>query len=64
MASSDAKPGNPKLYGGMPEAPGPAGMAPRLLEFAAPGADHDLCNGRAAVIGREDTMTGEEADRQ
>lgn len=36
----------------------------RLLEFAAPGADHDLCNGRAAVIGREDTMTGGETDRQ
>jgi uncharacterized protein len=26
--------GNPALYGGMPEAEGPAGMAPRLLEFA------------------------------
>jgi uncharacterized protein len=26
--------GNPALYGGMPEAGGPAGMAPRLLEFA------------------------------
>ena len=26
--------GNPGLYGGMPDAPGPAGMAPRLLEFA------------------------------
>ena len=25
---------NPGLYGGMPPAPGPAGMAPRLLEFA------------------------------
>ena len=34
MASSDARPGNPKLYGGMPEPAGPAGMAPRLLEFA------------------------------
>jgi uncharacterized protein len=26
--------GNPALYGGMPEAAGPDGMAPRLLEFA------------------------------
>ena len=33
MASS-GKPANPALYGGMPDAPGPAGMAPRLLEFA------------------------------
>jgi uncharacterized protein with von Willebrand factor type A (vWA) domain len=33
MASS-GRPGNPALYGGMPDAPGPAGMAPRLLEFA------------------------------
>src|SRR5919197_1865148 len=36
MASSDSsgKPVNPALYGGMPESSGPAGMAPRLLEFA------------------------------
>src|SRR5215213_4811395 len=36
MTSSDssAARGNPALYGGMPEAQGPAGMAPRLLEFA------------------------------
>jgi uncharacterized protein len=36
MASSDRsdRPVNPALYGGMPDAPGPAGMAPRLLEFA------------------------------
>src|SRR5918994_6261577 len=33
MASS-GKRGNPALYGGMPDAPGPAGMTPRLLEFA------------------------------
>jgi uncharacterized protein len=35
MSSSDsgARRGNP-LYGGMPDPPGPAGMAPRLLEFA------------------------------
>src|SRR5918999_6597722 len=26
--------GNPALYGGMPDAAGPDGMAPRLLEFA------------------------------
>src|SRR5918995_6352759 len=25
---------NPALYGGIPAAPGPPGMAPRLLEFA------------------------------
>ncbi len=35
MASSEpGKRANPALYGGMPAAPGPAGMAPRLLEFA------------------------------
>src|SRR5688572_14159051 len=33
MASS-GRPGKPGLYGGMPEAPGGPGMAPRLLEFA------------------------------
>jgi uncharacterized protein len=33
MASSDRR-ANPALYGGMPDARGPAGMAPRLLEFA------------------------------
>src|ERR671930_2315770 len=34
MASSGDRRGNPRLYGGMPAARGPAGMAPRLLEFA------------------------------
>src|SRR6201989_581205 len=34
MASSDGRRATPALYGGMPEAKGPAGMAPRLLEFA------------------------------
>ena len=36
MASSDSsgRRANPALYGGMPPASGPAGMAPRLLEFA------------------------------
>src|ERR671925_1787474 len=34
MASSGGRRGNPALYGGVPAAPGPAGMAPRLLEFA------------------------------
>src|SRR4051795_2872553 len=34
MASSGGRRGNPALYGGVPPAPGPAGMAPRLLEFA------------------------------
>src|SRR5918999_380206 len=33
MASS-GRPAKPGLYGGMPEAPGGPGMAPRLLEFA------------------------------
>src|ERR671924_2354474 len=28
------KRGSPGFYGGVPSAPGPAGMAPRLLEFA------------------------------
>ena len=34
MASSGGRRGNPGLYGAVPAAPGPAGMAPRLLEFA------------------------------
>jgi uncharacterized protein with von Willebrand factor type A (vWA) domain len=34
MASSGDRRGNPALYGGVPAAKGPAGMAPRLLEFA------------------------------
>jgi uncharacterized protein len=34
MASSDGRRGNPALYGGVPAPSGPAGMAPRLLEFA------------------------------
>jgi uncharacterized protein len=34
MASSDGRRANPALYGGVPSAKGPAGMAPRLLEFA------------------------------
>src|SRR5919109_5065349 len=34
MASSGGRRGNPRLYGGMPAARGPAGMAPRLLELA------------------------------
>ena len=34
MASSGGRRGNPALYGGVPAASGPAGMAPRLLEFA------------------------------
>src|SRR5829696_8485471 len=35
MASSEpGKRTNPALYGGLPPARGPAGMAPRLLEFA------------------------------
>src|SRR3954454_1808006 len=34
MASSGGRRGNPALYGGVPSPDGPAGMAPRLLEFA------------------------------
>ena len=34
MASSGGRRGNPALYGGVPPAEGPAGIAPRLLEFA------------------------------
>jgi uncharacterized protein len=34
MASSGGRRGNPALYGGVPAPGGPAGMAPRLLEFA------------------------------
>src|SRR3954447_6975244 len=34
MASSGGRRANPALYGGVPPAPGPAGMAPRLLEVA------------------------------
>src|SRR4029453_18877412 len=34
MASSDGRRANPALYGGVPSAGGPAGMAPRLLAFA------------------------------
>src|SRR5919205_1117486 len=34
MASSGGRRGNPALYGGVPSSQGPAGMAPRLLEFA------------------------------
>ncbi|MEJ7750657.1 MAG: VWA domain-containing protein [Thermoleophilaceae bacterium] len=34
MDSSGAGRANPALYGGMPPAAGPGGMAPRLLEFA------------------------------
>src|SRR6186713_2564514 len=34
MASSGGRRANPALYGGVPSPKGPAGMAPRLLEFA------------------------------
>jgi uncharacterized protein with von Willebrand factor type A (vWA) domain len=34
MAFSGGRRGNPRLYGGVPAPGGPAGMAPRLLEFA------------------------------
>ncbi|MEV4002317.1 crosslink repair DNA glycosylase YcaQ family protein [Actinomadura sp. NPDC049753] len=34
----------------------------RLLEFAAPGASHDLRRGTATLV--DDAVTGEESDRQ
>jgi hypothetical protein len=36
----------------------------RLLEFAAPGASHDLRRGTATLVDRDDAVTGEESDRQ
>lgn len=35
----------------------------RLLEFAAPGAAHDLRDGTAPSVGSEDKVTGEETDQ-
>src|SRR5919108_3973765 len=68
MASS-GKRGNPALYGGMPDAPGPAGMAPRLLEFAdelrreairagSDGEMRDLARLAIAAFGRQGEGSG------
>jgi uncharacterized protein len=51
MASS----GNPGLYGGMPPAPGPAGMAARLLELA------DELRGEGMAVGTSELMDAFEA---
>ena len=51
MASSGpAGPGKPSLYGGMPAAPGPAGMAPRLLELA------DELRGEGMAVGTSELL--------
>src|ERR687893_1599370 len=56
MASSErGKRANPALYGGMPPAPGPAGMAPRLLEFA------DELRGEGVAVGTSELLDAFEA---
>src|ERR671916_2279456 len=51
MASSEhGKRANPALYGGMPAASGPAGMAPRLLEFA------DELRGEGVAVGTSELL--------
>jgi uncharacterized protein len=50
MASSGGRRGNPALYGGVPAAPGPAGMAPRLLEFA------DELRGEGVAVGTSELL--------
>jgi uncharacterized protein with von Willebrand factor type A (vWA) domain len=42
--------GNPALYGGMPDAAGPDGMAPRLLEFA------DELRGEGVAVGTSELL--------
>src|ERR671923_1477674 len=50
MASSGGGRGNPALYGGVPAARGPAGMAPRLLEFA------DELRGEGVAVGTSELL--------
>ena len=50
MASSGGRRANPALYGGVPAAPGPAGMAPRLLEFA------DELRGEGVAVGTSELL--------
>src|SRR3954466_9047952 len=50
MASPDGRRGNPGLYGGMPEGGGPAGMAPRLLEFADELRQEGMAVGTSALL--------------
>jgi uncharacterized protein len=58
MASSGpSRPGNPALYGGMPPAAGPAGMAPRLLEMA------DELRAEGMAVGTSELMDAFEALR-
>src|SRR6476619_1615057 len=55
MASSDGRRANPALYGGVPSAKGPAGMAPRLLEFA------DELRGEGVAVGTSELLDAFEA---
>src|SRR4051794_2962288 len=50
MASSGGRRANPALYGGVPAAKGPAGMAPRLLEFA------DELRGEGVAVGTSELL--------
>ena len=50
MASSGGRRANPALYGGVPSAKGPAGMAPRLLEFA------DELRGEGVAVGTSELL--------
>src|SRR6187397_391670 len=50
MASSGGRRANPALYGGVPSAKGPAGMAPRLLEFA------DELRGEGVAVGTSEAL--------
>jgi uncharacterized protein with von Willebrand factor type A (vWA) domain len=50
MASSGDRRGNPGLYGGVPAARGPAGLAPRLLEFA------DELRGEGVAVGTSELL--------
>src|SRR5215212_11877022 len=50
MASSGDRRGNPALYGGVPAAPGPSGLAPRLLEFA------DELRGEGVAVGTSELL--------
>src|SRR3954453_16948582 len=50
MASSGGRRANPALYGGVPAARGPAGMAPRLLAFA------DELRGEGVAVGTSELL--------
>src|SRR3954470_11414630 len=55
MASSGGRRANPALYGGVPSPKGPAGMAPRLLEFA------DELRGEGVAVGTSELLDAFEA---